>query len=409
VSIEYKHNHYVPEWYQKSFIPASNTTGKIFYLRLKADEFQDSKGKVHIANPLKEASPRGCFAENDLYTTRFDERESREIERLFFGTIDTNGKTAVDHFANYEYPDWRPEPVHHLVEFLSTQKLRTLKGLDWLADQINNTDANQTLLKMLELKNLFCATWIECNWQIADASESSTKFIISDHPVTIYNRILGPRHPTWCKGNKDPDIRLVGSHTIYPLTSDKVLILTNVAWARNPYQKATNYRPNPGFYRPTVFNFHNLHINRHLSEKEVREINFIIKSRAYNFIAAGKKEWLYPEKFITKSDWNTYGDGILLMPDPRSMNYGGEVFAGFKDGSHFAMDPYGRNPGDPKFGKDDLPKNLEKSPLYRFKGLFADKFGPKRRGVTLNMGELETDTDTESLHRYHLSLAKKRT
>jgi len=404
----YRHNHYVPEWYQKNFIPASKTNGKLFYLKLKPDEHRDSKGKIHVANPLKELSPRQCFAEVDLYTTRFGESESREIERLFFGAIDANGKTAVDHFADYHYPDWRPEPLHHLVEFMSTQKLRTLKGLDWLTEQLNSNNANTTLAKMLELKDLFSATWIECVWQICDADNSNTKFIVSDHPITIYNRTLGPRQPTWCRGSKDPDIRFVGSHTIYPLTLNKVLILTNLAWARNPYQKAKNYRPNPGFFRSTMFGFHNLHINRHLSEQEVREINFIIKSRAYKYVAAGNKEWLYPEKFVSKSDWNTYGDGILLMPDPRSMSYGGEVFAGYKEGSHFAVDPYGRKPGDPKFGKDDLPDNLETSPLYRFKGEFARRFGPNRRGVTLNTGQLEDEIDTDTMHKYHLKLAKKR-
>lgn len=404
---DYTHNHYVPEWYQKNFLPPDNTTGKLFYLKLKPDEYRDAKGVIHTADPLKELSPRSCFAEDDLYTTRFGENESREIERLFFGSIDTNGKSAVDHFADYQYPDWRGQPVRHLVEFLSTQKLRTPKGLDWLAAQIGSTNANATLIKMLELRDLFCATWIECIWQIADADNSATKFIVSDHPVTIYNRQLGPRHPTWCRGFNDPDIRFVGSHIIYPLTLNKILILSHVAWVRNRYQSAKILRPNPGFYRDTVFNFHNLHINRHLSEREVKEINFIIKSRAYTYIAAGKKEWLYPDKDISKSDWNVYGDGILLMPDPRSMNYGGEVYAGFNDGTHMAMDVYGRTPRDPDFGKEKIPQNATITPLDRFKGEFAQKFGPHRRGVTLSMGELESETDSDRIHKLYLKQGGK--
>ena len=404
---DYKHNHYVPEWYQKNFLPDSGTSGELYYLKLKPDEYRDAKGGVHIAKPLKKWHASRCFAEDDLYTTTLGGIQSRDIERLFFGTIDTKGKEAVDHFANYQYPDWSPEPVHHLLAYLSTQKLRTPKGLDWLSTQFKLENTNNALRQMLGLKDVFCATWVECVWQICDADNSEIKFIISDHPVTIYNRVLGPRN-RWCRGSNDPDIRLAGSHTVFPLTLNKVLILTNMTWVMNPYQKATNPRPNPGLYRSTVFNFHNFHINRHFSEQEVREINCIIKSRAYNYIAAGKEEWLYPEKFVSKSDWNTYGDGILLMPDPRSANYGGEVYAGYKDGSGFAVDAYGRKPGDPKFGKDDLPTDLSTSPLYRFKGDFARKFGPNRRGVTLSAGTVEDEVDNDGLHEYHLSLGIKR-
>lgn len=409
MATDYRHNHYVPEWYQKNFIPVGNTSGELFYLNLKPDMFWGSKGKVHVAKPLKKWHPSRCFAEDDLYTTTFGGIESREIERLFFGGIDTNGKKAVDHFADYHYPDWSPEPVSHLVDFLGTQKLRTPKGLNWLSRQLNTGNANVALAKMLELKDVFGATWVECIWQICDADDSDTKFIVSDHPVTIYNRVLGPRQPTWCKGSNDPDIRFVGSHIIYPLTLNKVLILTHVAWVRNPYQNPKNYRPNPGFYRSTMFNFHNLQINRHLSEQEVKEINFIIKNRAYRYIAAGEEEWLYPEKFVAKSDWNVYGDGLLLMPDPRSFHYGGEVYAGSASGSHFAVDPYGRKPGDPNFGKEEgMSKSVDDSPLYRFQGDFSRKFGPKRRGVALSMGELEDETESETMHEYYAKLGANR-
>ena len=404
---QYQHNHYVPEWYQKNFIPSDITDSNIYYLRLKPEEFRDSKGKVHYASPLKHWSPSRCFAVDDLYTARFSGLESREIERLFFGAIDTNGKNAVDHFANYQYPDWRGEPVSDLVQYMCTQRMRTIKGLDWLSDQTGLRDTNAILRKMVELRDVFSAIWLECVWQIADASESNTKFIFSDHPITIYNRELGPSNPTWCKGFRDPDIRMVGSHTIFPLTLDKVLILTNLALARNPYQSAKNMRPNQGFYRSTAFDFHRLHLNRVLYEEEVKQINFIIKSRAYAYIGAGKEEWLYPERDVSKSDWNTYGDGILCMPDPRSMHYGGELYAGYNDGSSWAVDPYGREPGDPMFGKDDAPEDLTTSPLYRFQGDFARRFGPNRRGVTLETGELHSGPDTELIHKYHLTLGVK--
>ncbi|HTE57195.1 MAG TPA: DUF4238 domain-containing protein [Verrucomicrobiae bacterium] len=404
----FKYNHYVPEWYQKNFISPDSTDGSYFYLRLRPEGFRDSKGRLHYAKPLKKWHPSRCFAEDDLYTTRFSGLESRDIERLFFGAIDTKGKDAVDHFINYQYPDWRGEPIGDLLQYMTTQRMRTKKGLVWLSEQINSNDTNEILRRMVELKNVFDAIWTECVWQLVDAADSDTKFIVSDHPITIYNRQLGPRQPTWCKGFRDPDIRMVGSHTVFPLNLNKALILTNLSWVRNPYQSSKNLRPNPGFYRNTVFDFHRLHLNRKLSELEVKQLNFIIKSRAYMFIASGKEEWLYPERDISKSDWNIFGNGILCMPDPRSMNYGGEIFGSSGAGTKWAVDSYGRRPNDPLFSKDDLPTDLSKSPLYRFKGEFARRFGPTRRGVTLEIGELGSEQDTDTMHEYHLSLQGKK-
>ncbi len=401
---DFKYNHYVPEWYQKNFVLPDSPQGKYHYLRLKPEEFRDSKGRIHYANPLKKRHPSRCFAEDDLYTTRFSGLESRDIERIFFGAIDTKGKEAVEHFANYEWPNWEGDPLYALMKYMTTQRIRTKKGLDWLADQIQANSTNELLMKMVQLQDVFSAIWTECIWQIVDASESNTKFIVSDHPITIYNRELGPNQPTWCKGFRDPDIRMAGSHTIFPLNLDKALIFTNLNWVRNPYQSAKNFRPNPGFYRDTVFDFHRLQLDRKLSELEVKQLNFIIKSRAYQFIAAGKEEWLYPEREISKSDWNRFGAGLLCMPDPRSLHYGGEVFAGSKSGPSWAFDAYGRKPGDPMFGKDDAPTDLSKSPLYRFQGDFARKFGKQRRGVSMEMGDLHSGEDSDSMHEYHLTL-----
>ena len=81
---------------------------------------------------------------------------------------------------------------------------------------------------------LFGALWAECIWHVADAGASPTKFIVSDHPVTLYNRECSPFHRQ-CVGSGDPDIRLNGTHTIFPLSMEKVLILTNRSWATNPY------------------------------------------------------------------------------------------------------------------------------------------------------------------------------
>jgi hypothetical protein len=180
-----------------------------------------------------------------------------------------------------------------------------------------------------------------------------------------------------------------------------------LSWVRDPYQSATGLRPNPDPFRGAVFKFTDIQVRRYLSEQEVREINFIIKSRAKRYIAAAKQEWLYPEKFVSKSDCNTYGHGYLLMPDPRAIHWGGTVMWGGGPGGSGAVDEYGRLPGDPDFEAGPT-KEREYKTLPWFQGEFAELFGPYRRGRCMQTFEIEEERDSDDFHRYHLSLRKKK-
>lgn len=229
MSSEYRNNHYVPEWYQKRFIPSGQRDNDLLYLDLKPGTFTDPRGVVHPRMATRRLGPKFCFREEDLYTTNFGSTESTEIERLFFGTIDSKGRDAVEHFANFDYSTGENgSALMDIMMFMSTQKLRTPKGLCWLKEQVRISDRNLLLHRMIGLRQLFCAIWTECVWQIADASKSETKFIVSDHPVTVYNRECGPRSQK-CRGYSDPDIWLNGSQTIFPLSLNKILILTNLS------------------------------------------------------------------------------------------------------------------------------------------------------------------------------------
>jgi hypothetical protein len=144
---------------------------------------------------------------------------------------------------------------------------------------------------------------------------------------------------------------------------------------------------------------------RHLSEDEVRQINFILKSRAYRYIAAAKEEWLYPEWFVSKSDWASYGLGYLLMPDPRPIPIGGTVTMGGR-GWAMSFDEYGRPPWDKDFEKE-LKSASEVRSLYRFQSEFAHMMGPCRRGITVELGKLDAEKDTDSMHEYYLHVGEK--
>lgn len=407
MSSAYHHNHYVPVWYQKRFIPIDAATNELFYLDLKPEVYIDSRGGRHTRGRPWRWGPNHCFAQNDLYTTNLGSVPSTEIEQAFFGPIDVDGKKGVELLAGSDHRAiiQNQGTFKDMMGYMGAQKLRTPKGLGWLRANFGTSSKEEILAAMVQYRNLHSANWLECVWQIADASGSDTKFILSDHPVTVYNRRCGPRSE-WCRGYNDPDVWLQASHTIFPLSSEKILILTNRSWARNPYQIENAKRPNPNPYRPAVMALLDIQMDRQLSETEVRQTNFIIKNRAHRYIAAGKEEWLYPERHVSKSDWHDYGDGYLFMPDPRALAAGGEIVMGFADGSTAAFDAYGRTPGQPDYRKES-DEGLEFAALARFQGEFARRYGRKRRGRSGSFdGVLGTESDSEEFHQFHLDQEK---
>lgn len=402
MSSEYKNNHYVPQWYQKLFIPNDCEVKSLFYLSLKPSYLIDKRGVSHRLPDMHHWGPKKCFCEDDLYVMMFGTERKTKLESQFFGMIDSWGRKAVEYFSNFNHQSADDVEYRNLLAYMGAQKLRTPKGLNWISKQVRTESKLRILNEMVKIRMLYGAIWTESIWQIADASDSPTKFIISDHPVTVYNRSCGPKNQKWCRGSSDPDIALNGTHTIFPLSLDKVLILTNLSWVRNPYQSALRLRPNPRPFRPSIGKFQDIQIERKLTEKEVREINFVIKSRAYQYVAAAKEEWLFPEEHVSKSDWNRFGDGYLFMPDPRALNYGGQVIIGHADGTADAFDEYGRRPWEE--GYTDSPTGADyDNKLFRFQGEFARLYGPKRRGRSFNFMQLDNEIDDEESHGSHLA------
>jgi hypothetical protein len=401
---DYKNHHYVPQWYQKKFMIDGESL--LWYLDLKPRTFTSSNGKTYNQKSLRRQGSAKCFAQNDLYTTSLTSIRSKDVEKYFFGRIDSQGKTAVDFWNEFNHTTSPHDFFEGLLTYMSTQKLRTPKGLSWLKEYSGSLDKNKILATMVNIRNIYCATWADCVWQIADAELSAIKFIVSDHPVTVYNRACGPKSG-WCSGSNDPDILYNATHTIFPLSFDKVLIMTNLSWVRNPYQKEMNLKPNPELFRDTIIRINDIQITRKMSDQEVLEINFIIKSRACQFIAAAKEEWLYPEKNISKSNWNTFGNGYLCMPDPRSIHLGGELFWGGLNGSPGgAMDEYGRSPFNPEYRREGT--SLKEGPtLHRFQGEFSRLHGKRRRGRSISVMDLDNEEDDDDFHQYHLGLEQQ--
>lgn len=374
---EYKHNHYVPEWYQKRFLPVGQS--QHFYLDLQPEKIVQN-GHSHTRNELLRWGPKKCFAKDDLYTTRWGSIENRDIEKNFFDGVDRDGKAAVEHFSNWKFDGESAEALQSLLPYMSVQKLRTPKGLGWLRRRFRNLDHNETLIFLQEIQNIYCTIWSECVWQIADASNSNTKFIISDHPVVVYNRECFPGS-TYCKGNDDPDIRNAATHTYFPLSPDKVLIFTNLSWVRDPFQNPLKLRPNPNFMRqPAMFSFLDIQVDRFLSEEEVIEINYVTKKRANRYVAAAKAEWLYPELHLRTSNWRKLGDGYLFMPDPRHVHGEGKFFVKYESGRRDSSSEYGHKPWQEGY-EDKIRQDHEWKTMEKFKAEWSATYGAKYRGV----------------------------
>lgn len=408
----YRHNHYVPVWYQGRFLPAGLSEQKFKYLDLQPDVVVDPLGRRHIKTALRRWGPRRCFAEEDLYTTTFGPWFSTEIEQRFFGDIDERGRTAVEYWNDFALPNISTNAFQDLVLYMTVQKLRTPKGLANLAAESGTKSKNDVLMFLQRLQRLYGAIWAEAEWAIADASESATKLLLSDHPVTVYNQRYFPGSAR-CRKWRDPEPWLNGTHTIFPLSLDKLLILTNTSWVRNPYADPARERPNANPFRDGVFKFTDVHTGRKLSEDEVREINYVIKKRAYRFVAAADEAWLHPEEHLKNPHWSRLGHGLLFMPDPRSISFSTEIImGGYPDGRPAdRWDEYGRRPGQPGFG-DAKRRHRESKTFESFKGEFARIFGPTYRGACERYGkrvhEDEPEWHEEALRGERQKLSRSR-
>ena len=130
--VDYKRNHYVPQWYQYRFFQGDEKEKKFYYLDLSPERIKTPNGNIFTRNELLRWGPSRCFCQKDLYTTKFLNLESTEIEKFFFGKIDREGEKALTYFANFKHPSADHEAFQAMIVYLSSQKLRTPKGLIYL-------------------------------------------------------------------------------------------------------------------------------------------------------------------------------------------------------------------------------------------------------------------------------------
>lgn len=349
-----RNNHYVPQWYQRGFLEDGRE--KLKYLDLRPAVHTRGDGSKVPGRSLFDSTTTQCFHQEDLYSTFFGFEVNDEIERRLFGEIDRRGASAVEAFRKDDLEGW----ITHFEDFfafIDAQKLRTPKGLDWLKLNYPFLDQNQLMFEMQGVRMMNCTLWAEGVREIVSAEDSEVKFIISDHPVTIYNSAVRPDDPR-CAYPNDPAIAWKGTQTIYPLDRNHCLVLSNLEYAQNPdLDDPCRKRTNARNFRPTLVRADALIRTRRLTANEVLQINHVIKSRANRYLAAGREEWLFPERLVT-TEWAAIAPTLRPPPD-ELWHFGGETYVGYEDGSVDYRDQFGRSEPRAEFlerAKADLPR-----------------------------------------------------
>lgn len=339
----YKRNHYVPEWHQRHFFEPGKET--LAYRNLDPDRYTRRDGSIAYGKSRFDSPPSRCFFEDDLYTTFFDAGPNDEIERRLFGTIDTHGSRAI---AAYLLPDQTGWHRHFqtLFDYIDIQKIRTPKGLSWLRAQYPDLDQNDLMMEMQGIRNLHGTIWTTGVREIVSAEDSAVKFILTDHPVSVYNHAVPPGHALGLYPN-EPPIALKASQTVFPLNRDFCLILTNLEYAQDPTCPPLEKRTFARNFRDTLVSTINFIRSRRLEADDVVRINRIFKATARKHIAAGREEWLDPEA-TNDEPWSALASALLPPPDELSQ-FGGEMFARYDSGRTHYQDAFGRTESERAF------------------------------------------------------------
>ena len=336
-------NHYVPQWYQRGFM--ANGKHKLHVLNLNPDTKTLPMGQIVVEPEVEELGPKQAFMARDLYTIRWGQLLNDDIETFLFGKIDKIGADAVRGWIS-----GNAIQIHHkfldFFEYMDAQKLRTPKGLDWILKHFNGLPHVELMRQMQAVRQMHCTMWSECVREIVSAVNSPVKFLVSDHPVTIYHPKLSPDAPE-CAHPDDPGIELVGSQTIFALDKNHCLILTNLEYADDPKGAAhLSRRTNARFRGDSMARTDAFIRGRKLSEMEVHALNRTLKSRAKRYVGAGDPTWLHPEKHCD-IPWEHLGS--ILLPRRDLWRFGGETYIGYKDGTTGYRDQYGRTSTAHKF------------------------------------------------------------
>jgi len=337
-------HHYVPRWYQRRFLPEGET--RFYYLNRRP--YQTVNGRHVPMRDIERWGPAKCFQEANLYSVNVPGFPKDQFEKEFFGAYDHNGAIAVDEVANAGHRvAISHEGYQHFFAYLSVQALRTPKGMAWLMGHLGAQLGKRELLEGISrLRYIRTVMWVESFQEVLYTESDDIGFLISDHPVTSYNKACYAESAE-CRLPNDPDAAWKGTQTIFPLDAKRCFVLTHTEYAHNQDMRTQLRRPrtNARLFGNTIAKTHQI-VHRQVSDAEVSRINQILKLRARRYLAAPFEHWLYPEGACNRIQWPDLG--VPLVPKTELWRNTGGVYMGLKSGGVFMQDPFGRSPDTPE-------------------------------------------------------------
>jgi len=130
---------------------------------------------------------------NDLYSLTLGIGTSDQLKQHSSVKLIGVDEMAVEVFGDYNgYSDRVHEVFQSLPVYMDAQRFRTPRGLDHLRTLTDVRDQNTALIIMQQVFQYHTTMWAEGVWEIVRARQSPTKFILTDEPVTFFNRRLFP-------------------------------------------------------------------------------------------------------------------------------------------------------------------------------------------------------------------------
>lgn len=356
-------HHYVPQWYQKVFF---GDTQPKFYLQLPTD--------VQVNSYPRYKSPRKRFCENDLYMLKYKNSQSDVLEKKLFGRIDEIGANSIKQILSTNNVLMPGEVWNDFLEYLDAQLSRTPRALKFF-NSYNVQAPNASLVFMQCVRNIHMAMWTDAVWEIFDATDSDIDFLLSDNPVTLYNRAIYPKSKEGQTG-LELNFTEIGTQTIFPLNRKQLFVATHIQFARNPKYNPRQQILNPRVSGPGLISMFDIIRCRKMTDTDVIKVNFIIKNRADKYICASNKEFLYPEKMNKRIDWNNIGKNDFLLPDPRDLSFSTQWVIGNDNGFVCGGNEYGQ-PFDND--KTIVCRDKENAVLQERRLYYDRRYGPLNR------------------------------
>jgi hypothetical protein len=182
---------------------------RYYYLDVQPETIMRD-GHAYQRKAIRHLGPDSCFYKDDLYA--FDlvaGQTADDMERFFFGMIDSVGCGAVADLASFEGITAQiARSFRYLTGYMGAQRFRTPRGLEEIRQRLRRQDRNSTLAVLGSIFEAYATMWSEGVWEVVRARQSPTKFLVTDNPVTFYCKVMFPSE--WTYPN-DPSLKQIGT------------------------------------------------------------------------------------------------------------------------------------------------------------------------------------------------------